>query len=64
MKTKKQFVVGDCLYTVDGAYRVGIADYRAGLSYHCNPYRFGSTCYFQWNYGHEHASEGELPDGL
>lgn len=58
------FRLGDSRYYVDGAYRVGVSHYRAGVPYHCNPYRPGSTRHSQWSYGHEHASDATLPDGI
>ncbi len=50
--------IGDSLYTIDSTYRRGRRAFEEGISYHCNPYRPGSTRHYQWAQGHLHASEG------
>ncbi len=53
----KTVILGDTIYLMDAAYRRGVRDFSAGVPYLCNPFRFGSNRYWQWTYGHSHASE-------
>lgn len=53
----KTIVINDTEYTVTKAYREGAQANRDGITYHANPYRFGSQAHDDWNDGHVNEDE-------
>lgn len=44
--------IGDTIYTITPELLGGIEDCARGISYHGNPYRYGSRKHDDWNEGH------------
>lgn len=59
-KGRLSVVVEDSIYEINQALRDGAEDLLAGVSFRCNPHRYGSQRHEDWNYGHELAQDEEL----
>lgn len=54
-----EIIIGDGLYVVTEAYRQGALAMRRQVPNKCNPHRYGTQRHDDWDYGHQHESEGE-----
>lgn len=51
-------VINDTIYTLTDAYREGAQAMRDDITWHANPYTYGSESYDDWDYGHTHEAAG------
>lgn len=54
-----KLIIGDTEYEIDAAYRAGAKAMRDGRHFRdSNPYRYGSTNFWQFDYGHQNEADG------